>query len=124
MVPVETVLVLSSFMRAPLFFHQRTMIEYSLETRVQVLQLFYFMLFMKPNLCFRKFLTKNRAFGNNTNFLQQFFRFRGGWNPPPFHHLSTPLLNTQEERNWLQWKLCYFSIPSFYDRSSIFQKEI
>ena len=26
---------------------------------------------------FRKFVTKNRAFGNNTIFLQQFFRFRG-----------------------------------------------
>ena len=26
----------------------------------------------------RKFVTKNRAFGNNTIFLQQFFRFRGG----------------------------------------------
>ena len=27
---------------------------------------------------FRKFVTKNRAFGSNTIFLQQFFRFRGG----------------------------------------------
>ena len=27
---------------------------------------------------FRKFVTKNRAFGNNTIFLQQFFPFRGG----------------------------------------------
>ena len=26
---------------------------------------------------FRKFFSKNRAFGNNTIFLQQFFRFRG-----------------------------------------------
>ena len=31
---------------------------------------------------FRKFVTKNRAFGNNTIFLQQFFRFRGGEFPP------------------------------------------
>ena len=30
----------------------------------------------------RKFVTKNRAFGNNTIFLQQFFRFRGGGLPP------------------------------------------
>ena len=30
----------------------------------------------------RKFVTKNRAFGNNTIFLQQFFRFRGGGNFP------------------------------------------
>ena len=27
---------------------------------------------------FLKFVTKNRTFGNNTIFLQQFFRFRGG----------------------------------------------
>ena len=32
---------------------------------------------------FRKFVTKNRAFGNNTIFLQQFFRFRGRGNFPP-----------------------------------------
>ena len=31
---------------------------------------------------FRKFVTQNRAFGNNTIFLQQFFRFRGGEFPP------------------------------------------
>ena len=32
---------------------------------------------------FRKFVTKNRAFGNNTSFLQQFFGFgRGGDFPP------------------------------------------
>ena len=31
---------------------------------------------------FGKFFTKNRAFGNNTIFLQQFFRFRGGDFPP------------------------------------------
>ena len=30
------------------------------------------------NFIFRKFVTKNRAFGNNTSFLHQFFRFRGG----------------------------------------------
>ena len=34
--------------------------------------------------CFGKFVTKNRAFGNNIIFLQQFFRFRGGGNFPPF----------------------------------------
>ena len=39
-------------------------------------------------LFFRKFVTKNRAFGNNTIFLQQFFRFRGG----PFP-LATPLIS-------------------------------
>ena len=33
-------------------------------------------------LFFRKFVTKNRAFGNNTIFLQQFFRFRGGGDFP------------------------------------------
>ena len=39
-------------------------------------------------LLFRKFVTKNRAFGNNTIFLRQFFRFRGGIPPFPF---ATPL---------------------------------
>ena len=32
---------------------------------------------------FGKFVTKNRAFGNNTIFLQQFFRFRGKISPIP-----------------------------------------
>ena len=40
--------------------------------------LFFFIFYF-----FRKFVTKNRAFGNNTIFLQQFFRFRGGGNFPP-----------------------------------------
>ena len=39
---------------------------------------------------FRKFVTKNRAFGNNTIFLQQFFWFRAF--PPP---LATPLVCRQ-----------------------------
>ena len=38
---------------------------------------------------FRKFVTKNRAFGSNTIFLQQFFRFRGGGISP--FPLATPL---------------------------------
>ena len=42
---------------------------------------------------FRKFVTKNRAFGNNTSFLQQFFRFRGGF--PPFP-LAMPLCPAQD----------------------------
>ena len=33
-------------------------------------------------LFFRKFVTKNTAFRNNTIFLQQFFRFRRGGIPP------------------------------------------
>ena len=37
---------------------------------------------------FRKFVTKNGAFGNNTIFLQHFFRFGGGISPFP---LATPL---------------------------------
>ena len=32
---------------------------------------------------FGKFVTKNRTFGNNTIFLQQFFRFRGDFPLPP-----------------------------------------
>ena len=38
---------------------------------------------------FLKFVTKNRAFGNNTIFLQQFFRFRGDF---PLSPLATPLI--------------------------------
>ena len=34
--------------------------------------LFYFLFYF----IFRKFVTKNRAFGNNNSFLQQIFRFR------------------------------------------------
>ena len=41
------------------------------------------------NFIVRKFVIKNRAFGNNTNFLQQFFRFRGGGISP--FPLATPL---------------------------------
>ena len=35
-------------------------------------------------LFFSKFVSKNRAFGNSTIFLQHFFRFRGGGEFPPF----------------------------------------
>ena len=45
---------------------------------------FIFILNFILNFIFRKFVTKNRAFGNNTSFLQQFFRFRGGGEFPPF----------------------------------------
>ena len=38
-----------------------------------------------------KFVTKNRAFGNSTIFLQQFFWFRGGGEFPPFP-LATPFI--------------------------------
>ena len=39
---------------------------------------------------FRKFVTKNRAFGNNTIFLQQFFSVSGRGEFPP-SPLATPL---------------------------------
>ena len=39
---------------------------------------------------FRKFVTKNRAFGNNTIFLQQFFRFRGGAGDSPISPWQRP----------------------------------
>ena len=59
--------------------------------------LFYFILFYFYFLfyffIFRKFVTKNRVFGNNTSFLQQFFRFRGGGFPPPLPQ-ATPLTAT------------------------------
>ena len=50
--------------------------ENSLEKLNFLFIYFYFLFF------FRKFVTKNRAFRNNTIFLQQFFRFRGGGFPP------------------------------------------
>ena len=34
-------------------------------------------------IIFGNFVPKNRAFGNNTIFLQQSFRLRGGGGPPP-----------------------------------------
>ena len=37
---------------------------------------------------FGKFVTKNRAFGNNTIFLQQCFRFRGDFPLPPGYALG------------------------------------
>ena len=40
---------------------------------------------------FPKFVTKNRALGNNTSFLQQFFSVSGGGGIPP---LATPLMGT------------------------------
>ena len=40
---------------------------------------------------FGKFVTKNRAFGDNTIFLQQFFRLRGGGIFPPFPPLNPPV---------------------------------
>ena len=40
---------------------------------------------------FGKFVTKNRAFGNNTIFLQQIFRLGGGGIPPP-SPLNPPLV--------------------------------
>ena len=42
-----------------------------------------FLFFIFIFLFFRKLVIKNRAFGNNTIFLQQFFRFRGGGFPLP-----------------------------------------
>ena len=41
---------------------------------------------------FRKFVTKNRAFGNNTIFIQQFFSISGGGEFPPISPLATPFL--------------------------------
>ena len=42
---------------------------------------------------FGKFVTKNRAFENNTIFLQQFFRFRGE-GEFPHSTMATPLIYT------------------------------
>ena len=43
---------------------------------------------------FGKFVSKNRAIGNNT-FLQQFFRFRGGGDFP-LSPLATPLVAARQ----------------------------
>ena len=45
-----------------------------------------FILFVFSKICY-----KNRAFGNNTIFLQQFFRFFGGGENLPLPPLATPL---------------------------------
>ena len=39
-------------------------------------------------IIFGNFVTKNRAFGNNTTFLQQFFRFQGNFPPPRSYALE------------------------------------
>ena len=54
--------------------------------KIEFLFYFYFIFYF----IFRKFVTKIRAFGNNTSFLQQFFRFRGGGFP--LSPLATPLI--------------------------------
>ena len=46
--------------------------------------IFIFILNFILNFIFRQFVTQNRAFGNNTSFLQQFFRFGGRGNFTPF----------------------------------------
>ena len=48
---------------------------------------------------FGKFVTLNRGFGNNTIFLQQFFRFRGEGNfPPSPPPLPTPLVGRDKKQ--------------------------
>ena len=51
------------------------------ENSIEKLNFLFFFIFIF--YFFRKFVTKNRALGNNTIFLQQFFRFRGGGDFPP-----------------------------------------
>ena len=62
-------------------------LKFSDENSLEKLNFLFFLFF----LFFLKFVTKNRALGNNTIFLQQFFRFRGEGNFPPFP-LATPLV--------------------------------
>ena len=45
------------------------------ENSIEKLNFYFLFLF---NFIFRKFVTKNRAFENNTIFLQQFFSISGG----------------------------------------------
>ena len=56
------------------------------ENSIEKLHFYFIFIFY---FIFRKFVTKNRAFGNNTSFLQQFFSFGGGDFPPS--PLATPL---------------------------------
>ena len=44
-----------------------------------------------------KFVAKNRNFGNNIIFLQQFFPVRGGGVEPPLTPLRTPLMGLVQQ---------------------------
>ena len=89
------------------------------ENYIEKLNFYFIFIF---NFIFGKFVTKNRAFGNNTSFLQQFFRFRGDFPPsPPGYALGWVLTNRNGAwgrhgaRRWrsfqnflkLGWKLNY-----------------
>ena len=50
---------------------------------------FIFIFILLFNFIFRKFVTKNRAFGNNTSFLQQFSVVSGGFLPSPGYALGS-----------------------------------
>ena len=67
-------------------------------------------------IIFGKFVTKNRAFGNNTSFLQQFFRLRGGdFSPlPPPPPLNPPMLFTRRLISHGIRGLLHFSNRHFY----------
>ena len=56
------------------------------------------------NFIFRKFVTKNRAFGNNTIFLQQFFRFRGVSPFPPGYVLDCHRVHSTWILSHLSWE--------------------
>ena len=75
------------------------------ENSIEKLNFYFIFIFYFIFYFFRKFVTKNRAFGNNTIFLQQFFRFRGGGGISPLPPLATPLSAPAQWRSLLKWHL-------------------
>ena len=61
--------------------------------------IYYFLFFIE------KFVTKNRAFGNNTIFLQQFFRFRGNFLP---FRPANPLDSREVRRSQISQTFQYY----------------
>ena len=64
----------------------------------EILQVFDENPIEKFHFYFRIFVTKNRAFGNNTIFLQQFLQFFLGGGISPFP-LATPMLSSMRKIN-------------------------
>ena len=83
------------------------------ENSIDKLNLYFIFIF------FRKFVTKNRAFENNTIFLQQFFRFGGGGCPPPGYALDIPSLSRNRKQRKNELGAVCFSFHFSYLQLSI-----
>ena len=75
------------------------------ENSIEKLNFFYFLLIIF--YFFRKFVIKNRAFGNNFQQLQQFFRFRGGGFPLPPGYALAPVcyISPKIENLWEKFSI-------------------